>query len=90
MDAKTIAKRNPCWQGKVTMLLLCNGGVKRARFVFFYFRKLAGNESNLLLEVHDLIFQMCYEMYMFYGQSDWFNQKTAKCQKTGIIHGMGS
>ena len=35
---------------------------------------MAGNESNLLLEVHDLIFQMCYELYMFEGQSDWIRK----------------
>ena len=32
---------------------------------FFFFGKVAGNEINLLLEVHDLIFRICYELYMF-------------------------
>ena len=32
---KTIPKRNSCWQGNVTMLLLCNSGVKRAKVWFF-------------------------------------------------------
>ena len=63
MDAKTIAKRNPCWQGNVTMLLTCNGGVKRARVWFLLtFRKMAGNETNLLLDFHNFIFRICYEL----------------------------
>ena len=62
---KSIPKRHACWPGNVTMLLLCNSGVKGRRSGFFCFRKMAGNKTNLLLEVHNLIFQMCYELYMF-------------------------
>ena len=36
---KTTPKRNLCWQGNVTMLLLCNSGVKRANYWFSFFVK---------------------------------------------------